>query len=226
MSLEPRPAPARSGCCRSVERKNCWQLAEQAGHARPEPMQRLLCYVRWDAESVRDEVRAYAAEHLGADGRVLVADETGFLKKGRSSAGGQRQDTSTADPRRRRRSPPPAHPAQPVHRRTRLLPVLVTPRGAPVRTGPRRRFPVERRGVLPGRQGPSRARPLRGPHLGLLAPAHHARHARPAFLTALAAYGAPNGPSMRTTPSGRRGGTCGNRGPTLLGSYRRIGEGP
>ncbi|MER6984889.1 transposase, partial [Streptomyces carpinensis] len=41
-------------------------------------------------------LRAYAAEHLGADGSVPVVDETGFLKKGRSSAGVQRQYTGTA----------------------------------------------------------------------------------------------------------------------------------
>ncbi|MFH8477230.1 IS701 family transposase [Streptomyces sp. NPDC018000] len=92
-------ATARSyllGLLSNVERKNCWQLAEQAGHTRPGPMQRLLRYARWDADAVRDDLRAYAAEHLGADGAVLVVDETGFLKKGRSSAGVQRQYTGTA----------------------------------------------------------------------------------------------------------------------------------
>ncbi|MGW3501588.1 IS701 family transposase [Streptomyces globisporus] len=96
--VEPR-ATARAyllGLLSSVERKNCWQLAEQAGHTRPGPMQRLLRYARWDADAVRDDLRAYAAEHLGADGGVLVVDETGFLKKGRSSAGVQRQYTGTA----------------------------------------------------------------------------------------------------------------------------------
>ncbi|MGX1300094.1 hypothetical protein RKD35_001582 [Streptomyces albogriseolus] len=41
--VEPR-ATARSylfGLLSGVERKNCWRLAEQAGHARPGPMQRL-----------------------------------------------------------------------------------------------------------------------------------------------------------------------------------------
>jgi SRSO17 transposase len=96
--VEPRAA-ARAyllGLLSSVERKNCWQLAEQAGLARPGPMQRLLRCARWDADAVRDDLRAYAAEHLGTDGSVLVIDETGFLKKGRSSAGVQRQYTGTA----------------------------------------------------------------------------------------------------------------------------------
>lgn len=35
-------------------------------------------------------------EHLGADDGVLIVDETGFLKKGRSSAGVQRQYTGMA----------------------------------------------------------------------------------------------------------------------------------
>ncbi|MET8014876.1 IS701 family transposase, partial [Streptomyces sp. NPDC005271] len=51
---------------------------------------------RWDADAVRDDVRAYAVEHLGTDGAVLIVDETGFVKKGRASAGVQRQYTGTA----------------------------------------------------------------------------------------------------------------------------------
>jgi len=83
--VEPR-ATARAylfGLLSGVERKNCWRLAEQAGHARPGPMQRLLRTARWSADEVRD------------DG-VLIVDETGFLKKGRGSAGVQRQYTGTA----------------------------------------------------------------------------------------------------------------------------------
>ncbi|MFE1458681.1 IS701 family transposase [Streptomyces sp. NPDC058735] len=96
--VEPR-ASARAyllGLLSKAERKNCWQLAEQAGHVRPGPMQRLLRYARWDADAVRDDLRAYAVAHLGADGAVLIVDETGFVKKGRSSAGVQRQYTGTA----------------------------------------------------------------------------------------------------------------------------------
>ncbi len=95
--VEPR-ASARAyllGLLSQAERKNCWQLAEQAGHVRPGPMQRLLRYARWDADAVRDDIRTYAVEHLGDDG-VLIVDETGFLKKCRASAGVQRQYTGTA----------------------------------------------------------------------------------------------------------------------------------
>ncbi|GEC05291.1 hypothetical protein SSP24_29460 [Streptomyces spinoverrucosus] len=96
--VEPR-ASARAyllGLLSKAERKNCWQLAEQTGLARPGPMQRLLRSARWDADAVRDDLRAYAVEHLGTDGGVLIVDETGFVKKGHSSAGVQRQYTGTA----------------------------------------------------------------------------------------------------------------------------------
>ncbi|MFI5639508.1 transposase [Streptomyces goshikiensis] len=55
--VEPR-ATARAyliGLLSGVERKSCWRLAEQAGHARPGPTQRLLRSARWDADAVRDE---------------------------------------------------------------------------------------------------------------------------------------------------------------------------
>jgi SRSO17 transposase len=78
-----------------VERKNGWQLAEQAGDSTPDGMQRLLNHARWDADAVRDDGRAYVVEHLGDAAGVLVVDETGFVKKGTKSAGVQRQYTGT-----------------------------------------------------------------------------------------------------------------------------------
>jgi SRSO17 transposase len=45
----------------------------------------------WDAEAVRDALRAYVVKHLDAPQAVLVLDETGFLKKGQPSAGVARQ---------------------------------------------------------------------------------------------------------------------------------------
>ncbi|MFE4815140.1 transposase [Streptomyces sp. NPDC056704] len=62
-----RRATARAfilGLLSGVERKNCRQLAEEAGHARPGAMQRLLRSARWDADGVRDEVRqARSSDH-------------------------------------------------------------------------------------------------------------------------------------------------------------------
>jgi DDE superfamily endonuclease len=83
------------GLLAGVERKNSWQLAEQAGAATPDGMQRLLNHARWDPEEVRDDLRGYVLEHLGDPGAVPVIDETGFLKKGTKSAGVQRQSHMT-----------------------------------------------------------------------------------------------------------------------------------
>jgi SRSO17 transposase len=80
-----------------VERKNGWQLAEAIGDADPQGVQRLLRTARWDAEEVRDDLRAYVVDHLGdAASGVLIVDETGFLKQGNKSCGVGRQYTGTA----------------------------------------------------------------------------------------------------------------------------------
>jgi SRSO17 transposase len=84
------------GLLGGVARKNGWQLAEQAGERTPDGMQRLLNQARWDPGEVRDDLQAYVIEHLSDAGAVLVVDETGFLKKGRKSAGVQRQYSGTA----------------------------------------------------------------------------------------------------------------------------------
>lgn len=84
------------GLLSPVERKNGWQLAEQAGEATPHGMQRLLQATRWDADLVRDDLRRYLIEKLGDEDAVLVVDETGFLKKGKHSVGVKRQYSGTA----------------------------------------------------------------------------------------------------------------------------------
>jgi len=85
-----------SGLVAGLERKNGWTLAERAGEVSPDGMQRLLRRADWDVDGVRDDVRAYVIEHLGEAGGVLIADETGFIKKGTRSAGVQRQYSGTA----------------------------------------------------------------------------------------------------------------------------------
>jgi SRSO17 transposase len=84
------------GLLAPVERKNGWQLAEAAGDATPDGVQDFLSRMHWDADAVRDDLRAYVTEHLGDPEAVLVLDETGFLKKGDKSAGVQRQYTGSA----------------------------------------------------------------------------------------------------------------------------------
>lgn len=80
----------------NVGRKNGWQLAEHAGERTPDGMQRLLATANCDPDLVHDDLREYVVEHLGDAGAVLVVDETGFLKKGTTSVGVQRQYSGTA----------------------------------------------------------------------------------------------------------------------------------
>src|SRR5436305_12703663 len=84
------------GLLAPVGRKNGWQLAEAAGDRTPDGMQDFLARMRWDADAVRDDLRAYVVEHLGDPEAVLVLDETGFVKKGEKSVGVQRQYSGTA----------------------------------------------------------------------------------------------------------------------------------
>lgn len=85
-----------TGLLGTVERKNSWQLAELAGDATPYAFQHLLGRARWEADAVRDELQQYIADHLADPAGVVVIDETGFLKKGRHSAGVARQYSGTA----------------------------------------------------------------------------------------------------------------------------------
>src|SRR5215207_3311248 len=62
----------------------------------PDGVQDFLARMHWDADAVRDDLRAYVVEHLGDPDAVLVLDETGFLKKGDKSAGVKRQYSGTA----------------------------------------------------------------------------------------------------------------------------------
>src|SRR5918997_2453690 len=84
------------GLLAPLERKNGWRLAEAAGDATPDGVQDFLSRMHWDADAVRDDLRAYVVEHLGDPEAVLVLDETGFLKKGNKSAGVKRQYSGTA----------------------------------------------------------------------------------------------------------------------------------
>ena len=84
------------GLLASVERKNGWQMAEELEEANAHGVQRLLEEADWDEEAVRDEVRTYVIEQLGESGGILVVDETGFVKKGKKSAGVARQYSGTA----------------------------------------------------------------------------------------------------------------------------------
>ena len=79
-----RPEPRRralsylQGLLSSLERKNGWQLAEQAREVTPYGMQRLLSRAVWDADLVRDDLRSYVLEQLGDHEPIVGIDETSF----------------------------------------------------------------------------------------------------------------------------------------------------
>ena len=77
-------------------RQTGWMRAEAAGDAGPWRQQAVLGRAVWDADALRDVVRDYVVETLGAPDAVLVIDETGFLKQGKASCGVARQYTGSA----------------------------------------------------------------------------------------------------------------------------------
>src|SRR5215213_1565886 len=79
-----------------VDTRNCWTLAEQAGHASPRRLQSLLGSAAWDADELRDRLRDYVVYELGHRDGVLIVDDTGDLKSGVHTVGVQRQYTGTA----------------------------------------------------------------------------------------------------------------------------------
>src|SRR3954454_6507374 len=87
---------AVAGLMSGLAVKNCWTLAEHAGHDSPDGLQHLLRKAKWDTDGVRDDLRRYVVERLGTVDAVLVVDETGDLKKGVKTVGVQRQYTGTA----------------------------------------------------------------------------------------------------------------------------------
>nr|WP_107439858.1 IS701 family transposase [Streptomyces sp. NRRL F-5065] len=84
------------GLLAPVARKNSWQLAEQAGHPTPDGLQHLLAGSKWEPDDIRDDLQEYVADKLGEADGVLIIDDTGFIKKGTTSAGVQRQYSGTA----------------------------------------------------------------------------------------------------------------------------------
>jgi SRSO17 transposase len=77
-------------------RKTGWMRAEAAGDPGPWRQQAILGRGRWEADALRDLAREYVLETLADAEAVLVLDETGFLKQGKSSCGVARQYTGSA----------------------------------------------------------------------------------------------------------------------------------
>ncbi|MGI5204837.1 IS701 family transposase [Spirillospora sp. CA-108201] len=83
------------GLLAPLARKNSWTISEFTGERRPTAVQRFINLTSWDADGLRDDVRSYAMEYFADPRAVLIADPTGFAKKGKKSAGVQRQYSGT-----------------------------------------------------------------------------------------------------------------------------------
>src|SRR6185437_15523933 len=104
-----------------ISRKTGWLMAEQAGLDGPYRMQSLLGRSSWNADALRDLVRAEVIGSLGDPRGVLVVDETGFLKKGTHSVGvSARKGRARARPLRGSLLARLAPPHDPVHGSARL----------------------------------------------------------------------------------------------------------
>ena len=69
------------------DRKSCWQLGEQAGHATPRRMQALLAEYAWDWRAALERLQRFILAHLADPDAILVLDETAELKKGTMTVG-------------------------------------------------------------------------------------------------------------------------------------------
>ena len=98
LSLRMRPLFSRSepwetvrkylrGLLSFIPRKNSWQLAESVGYQTPHAIQHLLGRALWNPDELRDLLQDEVLENLADPNAVLILDETGFLKKGKHSAG-------------------------------------------------------------------------------------------------------------------------------------------
>ena len=83
------------GLLSPLERKNGWTIAEHVGEWDPTALQRFVNLSPWDADALLECNREYAMEHLADPAGILVADPTGFAKKGTKSVGVQRQYSGT-----------------------------------------------------------------------------------------------------------------------------------
>lgn len=83
------------GLLAPLERKNGWTISRHTGEHEPKALQRFLNLTPWDEDRLRDINLEYTIEHFSDPRGTLIADPTGFAKKGKNSAGVQRQYSGT-----------------------------------------------------------------------------------------------------------------------------------
>ncbi len=95
---EPRRRAAAylRGRLAPIERRNGWQLADAVGDRTPDGVPDVLARMRWDADLVRDDLRAYTVAHLGEAEAVRGVDETGVVTTGSPSVGVPRPSSGPA----------------------------------------------------------------------------------------------------------------------------------
>lgn len=80
-----------AGLLTNIQRRNGWQLAKVVGAAKPYAIQHILGRSVWDVNAVRDDLRRFICENLTDSEFILRFGELGFPKRGKQSAGVQRQ---------------------------------------------------------------------------------------------------------------------------------------
>jgi SRSO17 transposase len=83
------------GLLAPLERKNGWTISRHTGEHEPKALQRFLNLTPWNEDRLRDINLGYVMEHFSDPRGTLIADPTGFAKKGKKSAGVQRQYSGT-----------------------------------------------------------------------------------------------------------------------------------
>jgi len=83
------------GLLAPLQRKNGWTMAEYVGELEPKALQRFLNLSPWNVDELLVLNRDYAMESLASPDAIMVADPTGFPKKGTKSVGVQRQYSGT-----------------------------------------------------------------------------------------------------------------------------------
>ena len=84
------------GLLMELDDRNCWTIAEAAGHRGPHRLQHLLSRAVWDDQQVLDIASAWAVGHLDDGDAVLIVDETADEKSSADCAGAARQYSGTA----------------------------------------------------------------------------------------------------------------------------------
>jgi SRSO17 transposase len=83
------------GLLMELDDRNCWTIAEAAGHRGPHRLQHLLSRAVWDDQQVLDIASAWVS-HLDDGDAVLIVDETADEKSSADCAGAARQYSGTA----------------------------------------------------------------------------------------------------------------------------------